>query len=98
MRRSDIEREISEKFKLQSNQSEQILDTIIESMTEVLKEDGRIEIRGFGSFFTKSYGSYGGRNPRTGDYVAVPEKKLPHFRPSKELLKKLNDNPTSEGG
>ena len=92
MRRSDIERELSEKFNLQSNQSIQILDTIIESMTGVLQEDGRIEIRGFGSFFTKSYGPYGGRNPRTGEYVEVSEKKLPHFRPSKELLKKLNNN------
>lgn len=92
MRRSDIEKEIADRFKLQPSQSEQILDTIIDSMTSVLRSDGRIEIRGFGSFFTKSYGSYGGRNPRTGEYVAVPEKKLPHFRPSKELLKKLNDD------
>lgn len=91
MRKSDIERQIAEKFNLQSSQSEQILDTIISKMTEVLTDDERIEIRGFGSFFTKSYGSYGGRNPRTGEKVSVPEKKLPHFRPSKELLKKLND-------
>ena len=96
MRRSDIEKEISEKFNLQSSQSEQILDTIIESMTNVLRVDGRIEIREFGSFFTKSYGSYGGRNPRTGEHVHVPAKKLPHFRPSKELLKKLNDETKSE--
>ena len=93
MRRSDIEKKIADKFNLQSSQSEQILDTVIDSMTSVLKEDGRIEIRGFGSFFTKKYGSYGGRNPRTGEHVSVPEKKLPHFRPSKELLKKLNDDP-----
>ena len=85
-----MEKEIAEKFKLQSSQSEQIIDTIIDSMTQVLKEDGRIEIRGFGSFFTKSYDSYAGRNPRTGEPVEVPEKKLPHFRPSKELLKKVN--------
>ncbi len=91
MRKSDIEKEIAEKFNLQSNQSEQILDTIISRMTEVLSEDERIEIRGFGSFFTKKYDSYGGRNPRTGEHVSVPEKKLPHFRPSKELLKKLNN-------
>ena len=80
MRRSDIEKEISEKFKLHSNQSEQILDTIIDSMTDVLKGDGRIEIRGFGSFYTKSYGSYGGRNPRTGEFVAVPEKEASSFQ------------------
>lgn len=92
MRRSEIEKELSEKFDLQSNQSEQILDTIIEEMTKALEGDGRIEIRGFGSFFTKKYDSYSGRNPRTGKPVYVPEKKLPHFRPSKELIKKLNDN------
>lgn len=92
MRKSDIEKKIADKFHLESDQSEQILDTIIDKMTEVLSEDERIEIRGFGSFFTKRYGSYGGRNPRTGDYVAVPEKKLPHFRPSKELLSRLNSN------
>lgn len=91
MKRSDIEKELSDKFNLQPSQSEQILDTIIEHMTEVLENDGRIEIRGFGSFFTKSYGSYEGRNPRTGDKVTVSSKKLPHFRPSRELIGKLND-------
>ncbi|NIP31927.1 MAG: integration host factor subunit beta [Candidatus Dadabacteria bacterium] len=91
MRRSEIEKELSEKFNLQSNQSEQILDTIIDHMTKALESDERIEIRGFGSFFTKRYDSYNGRNPRTGQPVHVPEKKLPHFRPSKELIKKLNE-------
>lgn len=92
MTRSEIEKELSEKFKLQSSQSESILDTIIEHMTHVLKEEGRIEIRGFGSFYTKSYDAYDGRNPRTGEPVAVPSKKLPHFRPSKDLIKKVNDD------
>ncbi|MCZ6685233.1 MAG: HU family DNA-binding protein, partial [Candidatus Dadabacteria bacterium] len=46
---------------------------------------------GFGSFFTKSYGSYEGRNPRTGEKVTVSSKKLPHFRPSRELIGKLNE-------
>lgn len=90
MKRSDIERKIAEKFGLQANQSEQIVNTIIDYMTEVLEGGDRIEIRGFGSFFTKSYSSYDGRNPRTGDKVVVQEKKLPHFRPSKELIGKLN--------
>jgi integration host factor subunit beta len=59
-------------------------------MTEVLKSGDRIEIRGFGSFFTKHYKSYNGRNPRTGETVQVSPKKLPHFRASKELLARLN--------
>lgn len=91
MRRSEIEKELADKFKLQSSQSESILDTIIDHMTDVLKDSGRIEIRGFGSFYTKSYDSYDGRNPRTGEYVHVPSKKLPHFRPSKDLIRKINN-------
>ena len=92
MRRSEIEKKIADKFNLQSNQSENILDTIINHMTDVLKDSGRIEIRGFGSFYTKSYDSYDGRNPRTGDPVHVPSKKLPHFRPSKDLISKINND------
>jgi integration host factor subunit beta len=91
MKRSELEKDLAGKFRLQPQQSEQIVDTIIDHMTEVLQEGKRIEIRGFGSFFTKSYKPYSGRNPRTGETVEVRPKKLPHFRPSKELIKKLND-------
>jgi len=94
MKKSEIEKVIATKFNLHIHQSEQIMDTIINHMTKVLENDGRIEIRGFGSFFTKKYDSFDGRNPRTGDLVKVPPKKLPHFRPSKDLLKKLNENET----
>ncbi len=90
MKRSEIERELANEFNLQPSQSEQILNTIIDHMTEVLERGGRIEIRGFGSFFTKSYGSYEGRNPKTGEKVIVSEKKLPHFRPSRGLIGKLD--------
>lgn len=92
MKRSELEKELALKFNLQPNQSEQVIDTIIEYMTQVLQEGERIEIRGFGSFFTKSYKPYMGRNPRTGDTVEVSSKKLPHFRPSKELIGKLNES------
>lgn len=92
MKKSEIEKIIATKFNLHLQQSERIMDTIINHMTKVLENDGRIEIRGFGSFFTKKYDSFDGRNPRTGDLVKVPPKKLPHFRPSKDLLKRLNKN------
>ncbi len=90
MRKSDIEKEIAEKFELQPEQSESILNVLIESMLDVLKKDGRIEIREFGSFFTKGYRSYEGRNPRTGEHVHVPDKKLPRFKVSRELVKRIN--------
>ncbi len=91
MKRSELEKQLADKFRLQPQQSEQIVDTLIEHMTEVLQNGKRIEIRGFGSFFTKNYKPYSGRNPRTGETVEVQPKKLPHFRPSKELIKKLNE-------
>ena len=92
MKRSELEKELADKFNLQPQQSEQIINTVIEYMTEVLQSGDRIEIRGFGSFFTKGYKPYSGRNPRTGEAIEVPSKKLPHFRPSKELIKKLNED------
>lgn len=90
MKKSELEKELAIKFNLQAYQSERIIDTIIEHMTKVLKDGGRIEIRGFGSFFTIDYKTYKGRNPRTGETVVVPLRRLPHFRSSKELLKKVN--------
>lgn len=90
MRKSDIGKEIAEKFEFQPEQSDRILNVLIEGMVDVLKKDGRIEIREFGSFFTKNYRSYEGRNPRTGKHVHVPTKKLPRFKVSKELVKRIN--------
>ena len=90
MKRSDIEKELADKFDLQPSQSEQILDTIIEHMTYVLENGGRIEIRGFGSFFTKSYGSYEGRNPRTGEPMQIPASLQPKFKAGKGLKDSVN--------
>jgi Bacterial nucleoid DNA-binding protein len=90
MKRSEFEKDLAAKFNLEVEQSERIVDTVISHMTGVLRGGGRIEIRGFGSFVTKSYRPYSGRNPRTGETVEVPPKKLPHFRPSRELVQKLN--------
>lgn len=98
MKRSELEKAMSSKFNLQLHQAEQIVNTVINYMTEVLEDDGRIEIRGFGSFFTKTYKAFSGRNPRTGGVVHVPPKRLPHFRPSKELLKKLNEEESEADG
>jgi len=90
MKRSELERKLADKFDLQLSRAEQIVDTIIEHASQMLKKGKRIEIRGFGSFFTKSYRSYKGRNPKTGRIVDVPPKRLPNFKPSKKLKKILN--------
>jgi len=92
MLKSQLEEKISSIFKFESEVSQKIVDTLIVYMSSSISNNDRIEIRGFGSFFKKKYKSYTGRNPKTGDQVNVPEKVLPLFRPSKELLNKLNDS------
>ena len=91
MLRSQIEDEITKAFKLEKNLSHQIVDLIISSMSDAISNNTRVEIRGFGSFYPKKYKSYKGRNPKTGESIVVPEKVLPLYRPSRDLLDKLND-------
>lgn len=85
MTKSDLVNVIAEKAKLQHRQSEIIVNAIFDFMSEALKKDDRIEIRGFGSFVNRSYGSYKGRNPKTGESVEVAPKKVPFFKVGKEL-------------
>lgn len=60
-------------------------------MKASLERGERIEIRGFGSFVVKHYKAYKGRNPKTGKIVAVPSKKLPHFKVGKEMKELVNN-------
>ncbi len=60
------------------------------SIKDAVKEGDRVEIRGFGSFSTKSYEEYIGRNPKTGEKVKVNPKRLPVFRPGRELREMLD--------
>ena len=71
-------------------EAEMAIKTVFGNMERALAEHGRIEIRGFGSFKVKSYGSYQGRNPRTGDSIQVKSKKLPFFKVGKELKERVN--------
>ena len=91
MLKSEIEDKILNIFKLEVEVSQAVVSTLIESMSKAISMNDRVEIRGFGSFFKKEYKSYLGRKPKTGESVNVPEKILPLFRPSKELLYKLNN-------
>ncbi len=70
---------------------EMAVKTIIEKMTEALGSGERIEIRGFGSFSLHHRPARMGRNPKTGDPVALEEKFVPHFKPGKELRERVNE-------
>jgi integration host factor subunit beta len=67
-----------------------IVDTIFNSMVESLAQGERIEIRGFGSFAVKHRDTREGRNPKTGEPVHIPAKRLPHFKIGKELYERIN--------
>jgi integration host factor subunit beta len=70
--------------------AEIIVETIFDSMVEGLARGDRIEIRGFGSFAVKHRAARDGRNPKTGEAVHIPAKRMPHFKIGKELYGRIN--------
>jgi integration host factor subunit beta len=98
MTKSELIEVLSEKLKLPKGKAESLVDLIFQSMEEALKRGERIEIRGFGSFEIRSYKAYEGRNPRTGDPVAVKPKRLPFFKVGKELKERINEARQREDG
>ncbi len=92
MTKSELISRLSKRIRLPKRDTRVVVDTIIEAMKEALSKGERIEIRGFGSFGVKRYDSYMGRNPKTGEKVPVPARKLPYFRMSRLLLKYINED------
>ena len=90
MNKSDLIDTLAKKENLTAKESEKIIDIILNGFTEIIKSGGRIEIRGFGSFSMREYESYTGRNPKTGDGVAVKPKRLPFFKVGKDLKSKVD--------
>ena len=73
-------------------EAELAVKSVFASIEQALVKEDRVEIRGFGSFKVKSYRRYQGRNPKTGDIVDVPPKKLPFFKVGKELKERVNSD------
>jgi integration host factor subunit beta len=90
MTKSDLIEHVEEKNMVSKGRAEALVNSIFECLEEALRRDERVEIRGLGSFETRRYGSYKGRNPRTGDSVAVQPKRLPFFKAGKELKDLIN--------
>ncbi len=67
-----------------------MVDIFFEEITQRLAEGGRVELRGFGTFSTREREARTGRNPRTGESVDVPAKRVPYFKPGKEMRERLN--------
>jgi integration host factor subunit beta len=88
--KADLIEEVLRVTELPRKESETIVETIFNSIIESLQKGDKIEIRGFGSFRTRSRRGRVGRNPKTGTKVEVPAKKIPFFKPSKELKDFVN--------
>ena len=90
MNKSELVKALADQANISLDEATLVVNTFVDSMKDSLLEGGRVELRGFGSFKVKEYGSYAGRNPRTGEKVAVEPKRLPFFRAGKELKEYLN--------
>ncbi len=90
MTKAELIEDVSRVAELSRKDSETIVETIFESIVKSLRTGDKIEIRGFGSFRTRQRSSRIGRNPKTGARVDVPAKKIPYFKPSKELKDLVN--------
>lgn len=77
---------------LRAEEVEQVVDVFFDEIARRLAEGGRVELRGFGAFSTRERAARQGRNPRTGEAVDVPAKRVPYFRPGKEMRRVLNEN------
>lgn len=71
-------------------QAEAVVNSLFECIIDALEEGDKVELRGFGSFKTRERGPREGRNPKTGDKVSVPSKRVPYFKPGKELREKVD--------
>lgn len=89
MNKSELIEQLAIKKDISTKRAEEIVNLVFSSMTEALTAGDRIEIRGLGSFVVKDYGTYTGRNPKTGEPITVEPKKLPFFKVGKELKERI---------
>ena len=93
MTKAELVEEVSRVSDLTKKHSEVIVDTVFRSIITALHRGEKIELRGFGSFRLRRREPRKGRNPKTGDKVDVPPKKVPYFKPGKELKELINQEP-----
>ncbi len=91
MTKSDLIERVADRVPhISKKDTEIVVNTIFDSMTEALRNSDRIEIRGFGSFQVKIREAREGRNPKTGEEVKIPAKKTPFFKVGKELKERID--------
>ncbi|HET9810729.1 MAG TPA: integration host factor subunit beta [Sphingomicrobium sp.] len=91
MIRSELVQKLCQDFPdLTQREVETVVSAVFDSITDQLAHGGRVELRGFGAFSTRKRDARVGRNPRTGESVQVDAKRVPYFKPGKEMRERLN--------
>ena len=90
MTKAELVETVSKVSDLTRKHSEVIVDAVFTSIIDALQRGDKIELRGFGSFRIRHRNSRKGRNPKTGDSVSVPEKRVPFFKVGKRLRELVN--------
>src|SRR3954463_3172221 len=97
MTKAELVDEVARVVQLTKKQAETIVNIDFDSIVESLRSGQKIELRGFGSFRLRTRKPPTGRNPKTGEKVEVPSKKIPYFKPGKELKELINKALTEAG-
>jgi integration host factor subunit beta len=90
MTKAELVDGVSDASGLSKKDAEVIVQTVLDSIIESLQRGEKVELRGFGSFRLRERSPRQGRNPKTGEKVQVPAKKVPYFKPGKELKELIN--------
>jgi integration host factor subunit beta len=90
MTKAELIEALAQELNVSITEARSIVGTILDAMAQALVRGENVEIRGFGSFQVREYESYAGRNPKTGEVIKVASKKLPFFKPGKELREQVN--------
>ena len=91
MTKAELVEDVAREAELTKKDAERLVEIVFESIIETLNQGEKIELRGFGSFRVRERGARRGRNPKTGDPVSIPAKRVPYFKPGKELKELIND-------
>ncbi len=95
MTKAELVEEVARASELNKRDAEVIVETVFDSIIGALHKGEKVELRGFGSFRTRERGPRRGRNPKTGEPVDVPAKRVPYFKPGKELKEYFTESPAA---
>jgi integration host factor subunit beta len=98
MTKADLVEDVAKAAELTKKDAERLVEIVFESIIETLNKGEKIELRGFGSFRVRERGARRGRNPKTGDPVSIPAKRVPYFKPGKELKELINEESAAGSG